>query len=384
MSTHNHILSLLLRIELPPQTQDKLAFCDSTRAIDVARWAAKLPATQVNRTSALLYNALPEISRLQTTPNTRLKMLEHLRPYVQSSTQGLSQTFLNQSLRLNEEAMRAAIIAQALQKHMSSGYVRVIQDLLNAKAVADLSKSKHLELIQALHRALTGMSMQLLLSSQLYTQVSAQLWLNIHTLFQLAQLLEIENQSCADASSNQPKFTLKQLYLRCLLLASSQPNQLRQQTILALFEALPSWSRLVNLEPYNDDTTNLLFINQARGEGPFYKTRFNQQAHQKSTDTLFSLNVEPLLKVLQKQQQASSHARISISKQLQKITDHLIDCWSQRQQRRQQRNKTSEKLEVTVGLRNIHFNVCDGMEFTAFTQTNSHHNTNLIETNKTS
>ncbi len=367
MSSYKRVLELLRKLKLPEQSQSTLSFCDGGRVSDVDKWTRKLTATQVNRTSVLLYKALPEVGRLKSSPSDRLEMLEHLRPYVQGSIEGLSQSFLNQPLSLPEGPMKAAIIAQALQKYMSNGYCQVLTDTLLSKPDGKLKKRDLANITQALHRTMTGMGWQLLRSAQLYTKPSAQMWLEMHTLFQVAQLLELGQKNCIDDLLSKHKITIQELYFRNLLLASARPNQLRQQTVLELFKTLPIWAKIIHLEPHTKESENLLVVNLNRSEAPIYQAQLTEKSLKKEAEAIFGINLDQLLEEIQiPPQSAEGQALVKIPKAVKNIIDHLLSCWGQHHQRRHQRSMTQENLEITVGLSNIHYHITEGMEFKTF------------------
>src|SRR5690606_33071038 len=128
MSSTPKVTELLNRLHTPPQDLAQLSFCKSTPGA-IKAWVDALPLTQMNFVSTQLYRALLEIARLKVSPEVRLAMLEHLRSPTQQTIQGLSQSFLNQPLILPEAARKTATVAQALQKHMSNGYLAVVREL---------------------------------------------------------------------------------------------------------------------------------------------------------------------------------------------------------------------------------------------------------------
>ena len=79
---------LIGAILTPPQNQKKLAFCAGNKKQAVVNWSHLLSPTQVEKTSLMLYEALPEIPRLLTPTQSRLDMLELLRPFVQHAASG--------------------------------------------------------------------------------------------------------------------------------------------------------------------------------------------------------------------------------------------------------------------------------------------------------
>ncbi|TQV71842.1 hypothetical protein FKG94_19565 [Exilibacterium tricleocarpae] len=360
--TVSHLLSQFI---LPAQDVKALSFCKSPRAAKVKQWAQTLPATRMNRTGALLYQALPEVVRLNTSAENRLEMLEGLRPYVQQCIQGLSKDFLNQPLLLPEGALKMATVAQALQKHMTSGYLLVIRDLC---AKPKINKSPLLQkLVLALHRAVTGLGLSLLRSYQLYTPVPAQCWLNLHTLYKLAGKLDLLEQVVPDVMATDVQAsTIQRTYLRALMLACARPNQLRQNEVNALYEALGNWVTLVSFNAGREQhRENLFVVNLSADIAPMYKSRFQGSMD----DDTRELDVRQLLAALKKQKDHKEGGEqiIPIPAEISPaLLDHILDTWGTVRQRSFERRLANGELEVTVGIASLHFHITDGLPFTRF------------------
>jgi hypothetical protein len=363
MNQDTALLTLVNRLRLPPQDQAKLAFCDSARAAKVADWAHQLPATRISHTSVLLYQALPEISRLDTSASNRLQMLEHLRPYVQQCIQGLAKNFLNKPLILPQAARKTAVIAQALQKHMSNGYCLVAKTLVQQHTDGKF-KADQLEILSlAIHRAITGMGLQLLRNAQIYTPVSNQLWQEVHALYGLAEHLQLLKKSCVDPLLKLNRAcTIEQAYFRILLLACSRPNQLRQNEVGILYDTLEDWARMVHFTDVNGNERNLFVVDLDSASAPIYKNTADPDRN------LREMDVQPLLESIHKQQEHGDQSQI-IAIPLA-IADHLINhlttSWGELHQRQHPRRAAQAQLEVAVGLTSIHYHLAGQVEFQEF------------------
>lgn len=367
MNPDNTPLGLINTLRLPVQEQTNLGFCDSNRASKVAAWANLLPATRITHTSVLLYQALPEVSRLQTTPSNRFEILEHLRPYVQQCIEGLAQSFLDQPLILPEGAMKTAVIAQALQKHMSNGYGQVAQDLIRKRPEGHF-KGEELKLITAaLHRAMTGLGLQFLRNAQIYTETSSRLWQELKTLYQVARQLDLLKASYRDPMLKQLQAnSIEQSFFRTLLLACASPNQLRQQEVNRVYDALEDWSKIVRLTPLNANSNNLFYLDFDNAQPPQQKTQAGDP--QSPTHDALEIDLYPLLEALRTQAgPASTQDIIKVPPNIsQHLMTHLIQAWGQERQRGQPRKPSRGILEVAVGLTNAHFYVAHHLPFEQF------------------
>jgi len=363
MNLHAHIDSLLARIKLPPQDQTTLSFCGSSKAKSVRKWAAELTATRISHTSVQLYQALPEVNRLEATASTRLEMLESLRPYVQQCIKGLAQSFLNKPLILPEDVMKTAVIAQALQKHMTNGYCLVATQLLKQAQLRNLKSLEQEQLLSSLHRSLTGLSLQFLRSTQLYAPIPSQLWQETHTLYQLCEQLELQQQSVTDPLLSLGATNCTQAYIRTLLLASARPNQLRQQDVQILFDALEPWSKLVHLATSSNSKSNLFSVDLNSQHAPHYKELDDNS----TSPSIRELDVSPLLDSIHKQREDLGQKIIEIPSQMSDtLLQHITDSWGIARKRDQERRASHGNMEVSVGLTNIHFHLSGGIPFKSF------------------
>jgi hypothetical protein len=367
MSPASTVQTLLTRLHAPTQDLVSLSFCNGNKEAHVLAWVNSLPLTQINFVSTQLYKALPEISRLQTQPETRLGMLETLRSPVQQSIQGLAQTFLNQPLILPDAARKTATIAQALQKHMSNGYLVVVRELCAGRRQSS-EETIHLKAL-AIHRAITGLGLLLLRSYQLYAPISGQLWVELHSLYSLAETLELIELPVDDPlPHHRGVTTIRQAYVRLLLLACARPNQLRQDEVVATYHALENLSALGQLLPGNTDRKDNLFaVLLDSNQPPFYKSRLAPGAN----ENLRELNSNPIASKLEEQVNLASNSSNSAAGRNAfdlslTLTDHLIHAWNILAQRSFERRPANGKLEVTVGLSNIHFHITDGIPFNIF------------------
>jgi hypothetical protein len=360
MNADKHLLPLLANLKLPTQELTTLSFCQSSKADRVRRWTEELPATRITQTSAMLYQALPEVTRLKTPADNRLAMLESLRPYVQQCIQGLAKNFLNQPLILPEGAMKTAVVAQALQKHMSNGYMLAAKEYLLKPEKARKACADQLGL--CLHRALTGMGLQLLRSYQLYTHPPIQLWAESHTLFLLAEAEKLHKNPVADELlEKQASNTIEQVYMRMLLLSCANSNQLNQSDVGILYRALEEWAKHAHLA---DDTDGHIFAVNLRGNlPPNYSKRFNAEGNVELRGLdMDSLNYE--LTQLSKGQ--SSHKIHRPPLMNEPLFKHCINTWNHIHERDNPRRAASGSMDVVVGLSALHYYSCGEQEFHTF------------------
>ncbi len=361
---------LLNRFKVPPQDLDTLSFC-APKSAKVAEWVRALPMTRISFVSSLLYKALPEIGRLKTTPQTRLDMLEALRPAVQQAIQGLTPQFLNQPLILPEVARKTATVAQALQKHMSNAYLVTVRELgLPAKGDTEAILAQR---ALALHRAMTGLGLLLLRSYQLYTPVPSRLWLEIHTLYQLAEQWQVHRQPVEESLPNHQHInTVERCYQRLLLLASARPNQLRQTEVSHVYDALERLAPLAHMVAYDPaQEDNLFAVVLDSDNAPLYKSRLPDSPGA----IIRELDTGPVVGALEEAREALG-TRPAGNRDPYGLTvslnEHLSHSWHLLAQRSFERHAGGGQMNITIGLSNVHFQLAGGQPFKLFMNQATH------------
>jgi len=371
---------LVSRIPVPKQTNKKLSFCTGNKLQRVIDWANMLRPTQTEKTSSLLYSALPEINKLITSAQTRLDMLEHLRPYVQHTLNGLTKHYLHTPLALTPEAQKSAIISQALQKHMIDGYILCAQTLLSNKKLKPGDKT----LALCIHRAITGLGLLFLRTYQIYAQTPKSLWQTMHTLFRVADMNELLDTRITDETQKTTKLSsIQDIYLSAILLFSARPHQLNQNDIGAIYDVFGEWATFIRFElGLSDDPDNFYCINLDSDYGPLYKTRIDPE---QSNNLIIELDFRPLLSQLTKQRGESRNktdsiedigaASIELPKEISApILDHLLEAWGNIAQRKQERRPIQVTADMCVGLADCHYYLAGGQDFSDFVRSTANGN----------
>ncbi|ACR12206.1 conserved hypothetical protein [Teredinibacter turnerae T7901] len=357
-------------LQLPTTDLTKLSFC-ATRPAKVEEWANEFRATQTTETSILLYHSLPEAARLKCSYDTRLEILEALRPAAQNAVQGLTRSFLQQPINLPESAQKTAIIAQAIQKSMIDGYGRCVSDICAQKRFKPVVMEA---LAKALHRAITGIGLIFFRNYQLYTQLPTGFWHQLHVYFQIAEYFDLLATPVKDPLLlSRPATNIQTAYMRVLLMATARMNQLSRNDIAHIYNALESWSQYARLHPsVLQDKDNFYLINLSRDQGPIYKSRFNGS----EMDRVLELDFRVLVNQLSKYAPSSDEdpdvpiggsAAISVPSGFPPpLLDHLMQSWSSIAQRKQERRAVQSLAEVSVGMVDTHYLLCGEQPFDEF------------------
>ncbi len=358
---------LLGHINLPPKDLNRLSFCGSAKASVVQAWVNNLQATQVMKTSSILYNAVPEIPRLKTDYANRIEILETLRPSIQYSILGLQKTFLNQPLIMPAEAQKAVVVAQSLQKNMIDGYLTTVVEI----AEKGKANKNTFELLgTAIHRAINGVGLLFFRNYQIYAHPPASLWATLNILYLVACYYEIADKQIKDPTLNKARsLSISEAYTRILMLAAAKTNQMSQPDIDAAFTVFENWCPAVTLaNVISDDPENFYAVNLLSSQGPVYKSKIKDR----SKGYFIELEFKPLLSLLSKQSTntddiVSGGNKIQVPKDFpESLLRHLLETWSNVAQRKFDRRMIESTAEVCVGLSDCHYFVCNGQDFDYF------------------
>lgn len=354
-----------LRQRLPSQDLTRLTLV-SHQPKKLKEWVAALPMINVGETSRQVFLTLQEISRLNIDAAARFELLEILRPTVYSLAGALSKHYLNQSVMLPDRATKVATLAQAMQSHLANGYKSVAVASLDR---LDLHK-RDVELMklaaQAVHRAITELTGNLLRSTQLYLNTPPRLWLELHTLYLLAAQHQLAvNVRVADAVLQRQveKSSVEEVYIRALLLATCKPNKLRQSEIAQIHQLAEIWGPLVKLREFGG-SEELFVFDLSKDAPPTYRSlaQASEAAHVRAIDPTQLVDRLTELKTAAQASNAAPKGHGEAALSLGLLT-HLIQAWSELSERSFSRVAHDGTLEACLGLTATHYFLADGQDF---------------------
>jgi hypothetical protein len=354
MDTQN--AHLLLRVT--KAHKHSLSFCEANPR-SLKTWVEGLPKANIGETARQLYQALQELNQLEIAAETRLQMLEVLRPEVYFVCKHLERHYLNQAIVLDERPRKVANLCQALQNHLAVGYKLIVsqQATLSGREAQQL-------LLVALQRAIHSLCGPLMRANQLYCPIPEGLWLELHQLYQIAFTRDLHQDPVRDLQARHGhSLSVEQCYMVALLLGCARCNQMRQNAIAQLAEALESWSSLVTVQ--HDDLNTSLFAVAPQVDGPpRYRSLFqpNQQYS--------ALGIDPGNLV----QAIKAHLQLSGDKLANSpllvprgfshdMLQHLAAAWGDIAERTFQRSHSQGTLTLCIGMCALHYYLADKRPF---------------------
>ncbi len=347
---------LLLRAPAP--TRQSLSFCDAS-VRGVSAWLAGLPKANIGETARQLYQALIELNQLRIGSETRLQILELLRPDVHFVCRQLEKHYVNQPIVLAERPRKVAGLCQALQNHLAVGYKLIV-----VRVVSQPNRDRHQLFSVALQRAVHSLGALLVRSTQLYGPPAPGLWLEMHQLYQLAVEHGVERLLVRDPlAQHGPGLSTEQSYIAALLLGCARCNQMRQQNIIKLAAALEAWSALPLIQAGSLASSLFLFSPTVDGP-PRYRSLLPdaQQLHLLGIDTrpLVDLIEEHLRLAQENRQLTNLPAANGLDDDLLR---HLSSAWGAISERTFQRTPAQGVLSLCIGMTALHFQLAGQRPF---------------------
>lgn len=351
---------LLLRVPTPDK--HSLSCCEPSPR-DLKLWIAGLPKANLGETARQLYQCLIEVNQLVTPPDNRLKLLELLRVEVHFICHHLERHFLNQAIVLDERPRKIANLCQALQNHLAAGYKLIItQDLPQASA-RERRRERNERLVVALQRATYALCGPLVRANQLYCPVPEGLWLELHQLYQIAHACRLHRLVVRDPLAHVAGLSVEQTYLIALLLGCSRCNQMRQNSIARLAEALEAWTSLARLQ--DADAPGSIFVVTPQVDGP---PRYKTLSQGSDQHGLLGLNPLPLVDAIREYlllpAAERGQARLPVPEGFNlDLLQHLASAWGDIAERTFQRTPGQGSLTLCIGMSALHYYLAGGKTF---------------------
>lgn len=338
-----------IKLRIPAQNLPALSFCKATVEA-LSNWTQSLPMANFGESARQLYTAIRELNQLQIDSVTRYKMLEVLRPGIYSICTSLSKHFLNQSVVLPDKQLKIANLTQALQSHLATGYkIIVIKNLSSPKEAERRAKVTTF----AVHRAISDLSQTILRAYQLYCHPPEFAWLELHQLYLLAESQQLLKLPVRDAQNTYlSESTVNDVYVRAILLGSSQPNQLRQKDMGLLFNATEIWAPNVKLADANNPLA-LFLIDLHKDSPPVYRKLMGDNI----SPLYRGLDTNDLVSALKMRCDNPEHkGSITVPGNLgDTLLNHLVNAWGILAERSFRRMAASGEISLCVGMSSTHY-----------------------------
>lgn len=343
------------KLNAPIQRFTDVSFGSDSPAA-VQQWVESLPADAPAGNARLLHEAVTEVNQLRCTFEQRFALLEALRPAITEVSDSLWGVCLKGPCALSPSAQELADLAQALGGQLSAGYKIVFTDGMDTTEVHGFGRT----LVTALHRAMDCLSRAMLRSCQRYSEISGETWTELHQLYLLAEerALIAEEVEAPDNEFAEIS-TIRNAYLRALLLGCCDANGLCPQQMARLFSALELWVSYSVIGPLEDDAMFLIDF----GAGP-PKYQVSNPRADADLELFGGLYTSVLVELLEAHLEDPTAEEIPVPEFVSPdLIRHVVDRWGSVTQRALTRAPASGVLRVCIGFSATHYHVAGEIDF---------------------
>lgn len=335
--------SLLLQ-PTPNRSLDRLSLVGHKKS-EMQAWINNLPLINAPETGKKLYQTLKEFSSLNIETDQRFELLEIIEPAVNTLIQTLSKHIVHQPVLASVQASKVGAFIQALHLQLATNYktvaIETLQKLQGRVGLFNLGKSSaRQQAAMAIQRAISQLDRILMESSLIYTVVPSQVWANLHTLYQEAVHQQLEDQLVpAPHCLHGGKSTIRNSYLRAVLMAGSQPHKLRQTDILLLHVHSERWASMLQVNAQRDGS--LLVCNHDDLSPGYPHLRTTQPGS-------WYIHTHQLMGHLRALDNSASEIPTA-------LIAHLQEVWQGNRERLFERRPCDQPLLLCLGLSGTHF-----------------------------
>jgi len=303
-------------------------------------WLEELPTANLGETSRRVYHRILESNAILLDVKMRSSILSSLESSVQHITNSLKKHYVSQSVSLSTKQNKVAKLCQAIELEMAIGYKTIIEDLLS-----DEKFSNELLPLSVNHALYYFHSVQIR-SYQLYNDLPQGLWHEIHILYQLAEQNQFHEKIFTLGNNSYQTLTT---YKKILLLATTNPNQLRQRDIEMISKALGILARKTTIDSAPDAEYDFV-VNLNADAAPFHRVliKDGMKAHYRG------INVHRVVSFIQDEIKLTDSTKSKTGLD-DTIKRHLFHAWGTMATRVFSRTPGKGIIKVSVGLAACHY-----------------------------
>ena len=334
-----------IQLKAPIRERSNLSFCSNeseTHISNVEHWLKDMTATDYQHNGEQLVKALNELARLNTDPKELYQLAELMRIPTLKTANHLYQHNLRRYITFASSQQSLFDLCHNLHLGLATIYKSVVVCCLDNNKLDNI-------LAAALHRAIADSAATYSLRCLLYRSAPKHLWLDLHTLYQLAETHgHLSFQQNAPADHKQLPMSVENLYKRALLFSRSDANKLSPSENQQLWQILGIWIKHCKITPKSGLKTYFA-VNLNNDNGLQYAI----PELDRKRDNVIGLDVRVLLAQLEKIKTSQKNDHVLSTT----LVSHLITSWSQIQKRFAPRRATSASCETCFGFTGLHYHL---------------------------
>jgi len=310
---------------------------------EINQFIADLPLANATKAAQLLYDKMQEIITIKATTEEKIQLLDLLCPTVERLYGSLKRQLLTITpLNAIQKAQETNWIIQ-LPLRFATIYASLISN--NA---SESTKKQHQNNAYAIFSAMYYLMEALIASYDLYQSPPQKLWYRLHTLYSLAEKINLLNLPLNHSSQLE---NIDTLYKIGLLIAIASPYQLRRRDIEALYKTISKWAH--NLEITTDLTNTQYVIELNSDRSPIFSILY-----QKDQQTVYTrgINTAKFIQSIQHIiKQHSDETTIQATALSKNVFDYIVRSWGGSYKRASKRQERKGTIKVCIGLSALHY-----------------------------
>ncbi|MBI5460635.1 MAG: hypothetical protein HY941_00430 [Gammaproteobacteria bacterium] len=313
------------------------------RPAQVEQWIKELPLANLGESSRRLYEALRSIQTLVLPAEQRFRLLEQLRPPIDTVLDAMKVHYVGKPFPLADKSRQTVALAQVLMQQMAQGYRNTLA-----------TGGKHLTL--ATQRGLIYLGHMLLRAYQVYAPYPVGVWREIHDLYRQAEARgDAQSPLKEPAADSDCNRTIENTYKHILLLALACPYRLRQGEVERIDAWLCNWAQHATLSRLaaTRNPSGMFVTNFNTDDPPTYLVL---RATEYNPESCRLLNAARLADAIR---DTLGRQRREEGNKAQHINDHalrrLMLAWGVMPKRRFSRTQKHSTAVVAMGLSTAHY-----------------------------
>lgn len=346
-------------LNVPTLDSDRSVFSDLSPG-RIGEWLEQLPLANPRVSAHTLVNALHGTNRCSVRRASRLEVAERARPVVEAVADGLIHQYRRSGLPLAPEQDNDARMVQHLFRELTIAFHHAVNAALPESGTRPRNRQ---DLLLALQRTLLAQGRGLLEAYRLHAPEPQGFWHTLHSLYRNAEAFRLQGEPIkGKADNDETALSVKQAYLRVIILALANPYHLIEGETEELYRRLGRWIHGARLTRPDDNTSlaGRFLVDLGSDFPPRYLAR--QQPRRVPSAEPRLLELDQLLTTVDQQIQAVDHrithtrhgSTLSLRHQRGMYT-RFRDALGGRQERTTPRRSTLAPVSLVDGLSHVHY-----------------------------
>ncbi len=283
-----YFLSIPERENSPEQA---LAFRSKT----LKQWIAALPTGNYGMTTRLFHDHVQLMNKTEIENEVVMEALDLLYPTFQNIHEFLLTKIIGKGFPLSSDEQKIGHLAETVAKDFFIAHWIVLQSLLNTKSPG-WRQGKAIPVY--IERLIRGLSQLIIIRFLLHTPTPDWIWLDLHTLYRIAEKKDKENIKIKENSKIYgAASSIKTAYKQILLIFLADPFGMTQREILQVYSATLEWGALTEFNLKNTtEQAKCCVINLDEDSPPTWEDSLI--AVEKSESILYVFGLDALIQKL--------------------------------------------------------------------------------------